>query len=244
MDTKALEGLGLTPNEATVYVVLLELGRAHAGEIAEQTRMHRRTIYDCLERLAERGLVGHVMEGKTRYFKASDPKKLLATAEEKAREIADVLPSLLRMAASGKKGAEVSVHRGKEGLKLVMDDVVWTKPKIWYSLTSSGKGTEVIPAPINKFHRARIRRGIPLKIIFGKRKEALARASELAKMSLTQLRYLDARYMVPVSLWVYGDKVALLLWDSETGIVIEDAATARTFENYFNALWKTSSVRP
>ncbi len=237
METEALEGLGLTKNEAAVYLTLLDLGKSHISQISEKTRMHRRTIYDCLERLKDRGLVSFVMEGQTRFFTAVNPQKLMDIAKEKEARIEDVLPNLLEMAQKSKTKTEVSVHKGKEGLKNIMQDIIKSKTKDWYSLTSSGKGIEILPFYVPQFHEKRIKAGIVLKIMFGKSNQAKKRAKELKKLKSTEVKYVDTKYVIPISLWIYNNKVAFMLWESETAILIENKETADTFKDYFKVLW-------
>ena len=62
MDINFLEKIGLTSNEASIYLTLLELGSSNINGIAEKLGSHRRTIYDCLIRLEQKGLTSHVIE--------------------------------------------------------------------------------------------------------------------------------------------------------------------------------------
>jgi sugar-specific transcriptional regulator TrmB len=238
METEALEELGLTRNESIVYITLLDLGKAHIGQISEKTRMHRRTIYDCLERLQDRGLVSHIIEGKTRFFIAINPKKLKEIIEYKKAKIDNILPKLFEIAKSSKVKTEVLVNKGKEGLKNILEDVLRTKPKILYSLTSAGKVTEVLPFYILHFHEKRAKLNIKLDIIFGKNDRAIKRAKELKKLKLTEVKFIDSKYVAPISIWMYNNKLAFLIWASEIGILIENKETTDTFKNYFNLLWK------
>jgi sugar-specific transcriptional regulator TrmB len=242
MDTDALEELGLTRNEAIIYITLLDTGKANIGQITEKTRMHRRTIYDCLERLQDRGLASHVVEKKIRFFSAVNPQKLREIVKEKEVKVENILPSLLKIANSSKSATEVTVHKSKEGLKSVMQDLLRTKPKAWYSLTSGGKGTEVLPFYIPQFHEKRIQEKIFLKLISDKNPSAIKRSKELKKLRMTEVRLLDTKYFVPISLWVYSSKTAFMLWESEIGILIENKETAETFRNYFEFLWRKAKA--
>lgn len=243
METEALEGLGLTKNEAIVYLTLLDLSKSHIGQISEKTRMHRRTIYDCLERLKDRGLVSFVMEGQTRFFTAVNPQKLMDIAKEKEARVEDVLPNLLKMAQKSKTRTEVSVHKGKEGLKNIMQDIIKSGTKTWYSLTSSGKGIEILPFYVPQFHEKRVKAGISLKIIFSKNKLAIRRAKELGELKLTEVKFIDTEYIIPTSVWIYDNKVAFMLWESETAILIENKETTNTFSSYFKVLWKSGKLK-
>lgn len=238
METEVLEELGLTRNEAITYLTLLDLDKAHAGEIADKTKMHRRTVYDCLERLEDRGLVSFVMEGKTRFFLAVNPNKFINILKEKETKIESIMPKLLEMAKKSKRKIEVTVHTSKEGLKNIMEDVIKTKPKVWCSLTSAGKGTTILPYFIPNFHKRRIKSNISLKIIFAKDEEATKRANELKNLESTSIKFIDSKYVIPISIWIFENKIAFMMWDAETGILIENKEIYETFNNYFHILWK------
>ena len=57
-----LTSLGLSKNEAKVYLALLDLGSATAGKIAEKSKVHRTNVYDALERLIEKGVVTYIFK--------------------------------------------------------------------------------------------------------------------------------------------------------------------------------------
>jgi septum site-determining protein MinD len=76
MDTKILEEVGLTPNESKVYLSLIELGSSSATQIIQKAGLHRAVVYDLLERLIEKGLVGYVIKGRKKFFEATNPERL------------------------------------------------------------------------------------------------------------------------------------------------------------------------
>ena len=55
-----LKQAGLTDNESKVYLALIDLGPSLAGQIARKTGMHRRTVYDTIEMLIQKGLIGYI----------------------------------------------------------------------------------------------------------------------------------------------------------------------------------------
>ena len=57
-----LKTAGLTENESKVYTALLELGPSHAGIISRKTGLHRRVIYDTIERLIKKGFIGYILK--------------------------------------------------------------------------------------------------------------------------------------------------------------------------------------
>lgn len=55
MESKDLEKIGFGKNEAQVYLALVELGQSSVNEIAIKSGIYRRTIYDSLKNLMEKG---------------------------------------------------------------------------------------------------------------------------------------------------------------------------------------------
>jgi sugar-specific transcriptional regulator TrmB len=72
-----LEKLGLTENEAKAYVGLVSLREATAREIHELTNVPRAKIYEILKVLAKKGFL-EVRQGSPTYFRAVDPKQVIA----------------------------------------------------------------------------------------------------------------------------------------------------------------------
>src|SRR3990167_2347637 len=80
---KILENLGLTALEAKVYLTLLDLGPSLAGLITRKSGIHRRSVYDALERLIQKGLVGYIVNNNRKYFEAANPERLSELVKEK-----------------------------------------------------------------------------------------------------------------------------------------------------------------
>lgn len=245
MDIAVLEEFGLTQNESSIYLALCGLGKAHVGEIADRIGLHRKTIYDCLRRLEIKGLVGTFIEEKTKFFVPVNPNRLLDILNEREEElksqkerIQKTLPELLNFFNKKREKVESAIFKGKEGLKTICEDVVRTKPKRLYSITSAGKVLEVLPIYIERFHRKRVKEGIELLIIFNKNPESKKRGLKLSKMGLTKVKYLPTDYIIPTSIWIYGNKVAFLVWDAELGILIEGEDVSDSFKKHFNTIWK------
>ena len=62
MDNHLLEKLGLTKGEIKIYFALNELGKATVGPIGEKSKVSKSKIYDILNKLIEKGLVGYIIQ--------------------------------------------------------------------------------------------------------------------------------------------------------------------------------------
>ena len=119
-----LIALGLSKNEAAVYLALLELGLSQSGPIIKATKLHRMLVYNALERLVDEGLVTIVHKKTIKLFQAADPASLL----ERTRRINDkaksLVPELRRLQEAEGSAMTVRTLFGPEGLWTNLQDIV------------------------------------------------------------------------------------------------------------------------
>ena len=82
-----LEKLNYTINESKVYLALLDLGSALAGEITKKSEVNRTNVYDAVERMYERGVVSYRTVSNVKYFQASPPQNLFRLLKEKEENL-------------------------------------------------------------------------------------------------------------------------------------------------------------
>jgi len=210
MDISQLVDAGLTKNEASVYVTLLKLGSASVEDISKNCKLHRRSIYDTIERLTIKGLVGKITKNNRKYFTAAHPNNLLNDLKQKQTSITKLLPKLIQLSDCCDDKPDVSVYDGVEGIKLIFDDILSTGepnsaistfvPKKFSSLTMN-------------WHRRRIKANVKNRILFNY--EENGRAKELTSMANTEVRLLPKEYNPRTSINVYGNKVGMIIWYDE-----------------------------
>ena len=127
---KMLESLGLTLTESKVYLALLKRGSSPVGRLAKETGIHRRTVYDAVERLIEKGMISYITENNKRFFEAVNPKKLLDILKEKEDLLSNNLPDLISLYNSNKNKKETLFFRGKQGIKFIFEDMIKNKKDI------------------------------------------------------------------------------------------------------------------
>src|SRR3989338_8043322 len=96
-----LKSLGLSDNEAKVYMAMLELGSATVREISAKAGVNRPTTYVKIESLKKMGLVSTQTKGKKQLFIAESPDQLefmidrqKGELEQKKEELYKLLPEL------------------------------------------------------------------------------------------------------------------------------------------------------
>ena len=94
MNKEILEKLGLSPNEAKIYLSLLEYGESGVADISTQAGVHRRNVYDSLKRLLDKGLVQQSLDTKENSYAPVDPSKLTEIIAEQSQQLEEVMPAL------------------------------------------------------------------------------------------------------------------------------------------------------
>ena len=92
-----LQSLGLSKNEAKIYETLLRQGEVGVGVISEKSGVHRRNVYDSLNRLMEKGLVFEIVESVENKYQACEPKKFTEIVIEKLEAVDKALPELEKL---------------------------------------------------------------------------------------------------------------------------------------------------
>lgn len=67
LETKLLEQLGLTPNEAIIFLTLEKLGKTTVKNISGTAKLYRESTYRILNRLIEKGIVEEEIDNPKKY---------------------------------------------------------------------------------------------------------------------------------------------------------------------------------
>lgn len=77
---KSLEGLGFSPLEVSIYLILLDNGTMSPYQIAKKVDISRSSIYNALEHMVNKGMVEMIPEETVMYI-AKEPEVLLNKVE-------------------------------------------------------------------------------------------------------------------------------------------------------------------
>jgi len=224
-----LNQAGLTDNESKVYLALLDLGPSLAGEISRKAGLHRRTIYDVTEMLIKKGLIGYILKNNRKLFQASNPDRLLEIIKEKEDILSPIVQELQRKFTKTKEKEETNFYKGREGLKNIFAEQLNHKEIL--ILGASPKAYDILQFYFGFYDKERKAKKIKTRIIASDKK--------IKRIALSEIKYLPEKYSNPVSINIYGDKTAIILWASEPlAIVIKNKEITEGYKNYFELMWK------
>ncbi len=248
MNTQLLEKIGLTQGEIKVYLALTKLGQVTVGPIGKESKVSKSKIYDILDKLIAKSLVGYITKEGTKYFTASEPHVLLDYIEKQEKElkitkqeVTDFIPQLLlqRSLHSSQKLAEI--YEGFRSLKIIREELLYAMKRNdeLMVLGAPKIANEKWEAWFLAFHRKRVLRHIPLRIIYNSNARLYGNIRQ--KMPLTRVRYLPNKMVSPNWIDVFSDAVLFVFVLREPlAIVIRDATLAQSFRLYFDMMWQVS----
>ncbi len=248
MHEEIFRKIGLTEGEIKVYLALLKLGEATVTPIGAESTVSKSKLYDILDRLIAKGLVGYITKNGTKYFAANDPTMILEYLSKKEQDIEEtrkqaekILPelSLQRATLGRKKTAEL--YEGFHGLKAIREEMISTlrKGDEFLVLGAAKLANEKWEAWFLDFHKRRENRGVKMKIIYNSNAKEYGKIR--SKFKLTRVKYLPSNLISPNWIDVYTDAVLfVVLLKEPLTFIIRDKSLADSFREYFKIMWSVS----
>ncbi len=232
MDLTPLENLGLNLNEAIVYVALLEEGAATAGKIADKVHFHRRTAYDTLNSLKEKGFVSYFERDGVLRFAAIEPARLVNICREREAALQIIIPELALKQQEARIKTTAQVYQGLKAIKTIFEDILECREYIAF-----GEGMRIVESLgpfFDYFQKEKKKRKLKSRILMGEQ----YRHQKTVTGSYGEFRFLKG-YQPPIITYVYGDKVAIIVWsESPTAFIVQSKEAAQGYRTYFDLLWK------
>lgn len=233
---RVLEELGLTTSESKVYLSILELSEPKIVSITSKTQLHRRTVYDAIERLVEKGLISYIKEENSKLYKVTNPNNLKKLLQIKEDDLENIMPELEVIHKTNKQKQQTTFFRGKQGLKSVFNHQLEIGKDICI-IGASLKAHEILQFYFPHYDRTRVEENIKARIIFYEQD----RDNEMiGKIPNAEIRFLPNEFSSPSATNIYGDNVSIVLWAKEepNAILIENGDIANGYKNQFELLWK------
>ena len=230
-----LQSVGLSQDEAKIYLALCEIGTASAYKIAKKAGIHRGYTYEVMERLIEKGYVQRKQVDLKTLYEAADPNVFLQQLDAQREKLNELIPKIRLQQQSVVKESVFREYKGADALVQLLTGflkfnepiLVWGVPKTAYSF---------LKHRIERFHVERMRRRIVMKHIYNS--TAYERIATLKKMPFTPIRILPGLYDSDVASNVCGDEVVFALFKAPMKIwMIKDLDMANAYKNYFRILW-------
>lgn len=237
-----LKRIGLSPDEARVYEILLQQGPQRAGELVKKVQTIKRSLlYKVLDRLVERGLVLSQKKDGKLSFAPQSPDLLLTLAEEeedrakRSREsLASALPELKAKYNLSTERPVLRFFEGIEGLKEMQEDkLVSGMTELHFVRSSRAKVYQkAFGAWFSNYLRRQSALNVPVYALTVDDEDANhnPEIDRLRHVTRTWLRPGD--YTAPIEMATYAGRVSITSYGKEIfGIIIESAPLAQAFRD-------------
>jgi predicted transcriptional regulator len=237
MKQEALSAAGLTHNEAKVYLTLLKLGSGIVNDITKKCGVHRVNVYDCLDRLTEKGMVSSIIRNGRKLYQAVNPEVLREIIREKEFLVEHAMPQLQLDYKANPGKQEVYFFKGPDGV-YTSYIMMLEQRQVLYGIGGSGKTRTFLKHRHDKFVHELKKQKTKVKALYYE----FARKTGAAKDY--DVRYLPDKYQNPMMIDVCGSLVVILLaTDEVSAIVIDNRILADSYRKYFELLWNTVAKR-
>jgi sugar-specific transcriptional regulator TrmB len=129
MNKKILEKLGLSQEEAEIYIYLLQNPQKTLSDISKYTNIHRPKLYKILPSMEESGLIGTLVNGKRKLFVAENPKILNNYFESIKDDYLSFVPQIEKMYQKSFEKPILKHLSGKTGIRNIYMDIAYSLEK-------------------------------------------------------------------------------------------------------------------
>lgn len=229
-----LMNLGLSSNEAKIYLAALESGAASAQSIAKKAKLKRTTTYSLLEALAKKGFVLKTDKSGRRKYLAESPKNLAERFKTYQKSFENVLPELEAIHNKKEVKPKVLFFEDEEGIKKIYEDTIKESPEKILMLTTSDFH-KTFPGFPGEYVEARVAHGITAQRISPDdgvwRSHKKKDNEELSQTKLVK------NFDIPVEINIYNNKVAFMSYADKIGLIIESEPIAMSMKKIYGLLW-------
>jgi sugar-specific transcriptional regulator TrmB len=242
MYLEIFQKLGLVKNEARIYETLLKEGESPVGHISTKSKVHRRNVYDTLNRLIEKGLVFEIAQEKENRYKAVDPNKLMELIQEKQNILEKVMPDLQSLYAGTPHDEEIFIYRGPEGWKNYMRDMLEVGEDAYFIAAKGGWLDDRVKHFFPTFKEKAKAKGIEYFHLFDH--EVKKDCPQIIPHVGGNYKFLPKGYSTPAAIDIFGSHVNIISGMKLGGLeeefsltVIVNQQIADAFRVWFKFMW-------
>jgi len=225
-----LQKVGLTGNEAKVYLELSKKGESSANQIAKNLGMDRTLTYTVLNHLIEKGQVSYISRENKKYFSISNPENLLNPIKAKELLVIDLIKELKNIKKKKQNDFEINVYEGKSAIRNMYP--LFKESREMLAFGATGRAYDYLyesPALTKEL----IKIGIKGRIITSKK----YKGHPMVKIKNICVRYAD--YDSETTTTIFGNHVMIhIVKEKPVIILIKNKDISETYRKHFEVLWK------
>ncbi len=241
ISSKEIVDLGLTEQEAAIYITALTLGTSKASAIAAEADIKRTTVYHELKQLARKGFLIVTFVGKERRYRAQPPQKLINYYQRKITSFEAILPQLLSLERKHAQAPGIRFIETVQELNSFYEEILDEYAHREYKIIGDTHGWQsVSPQFLEQYRKRRAQAKITTQLLLTADSHTISPTD--AKL-LREVHYLPVGYRCKSTIDIFDDKVLIVSPElTSLAIVIEIPAMTDIFKMLFDILWSQTST--
>lgn len=237
-----LQELGLSPNETKIYEALLNATSANVSCIAVKSKVHRRNVYDSLNKLIEKGLVSELILNGEKHFKAVDPKRLMGFIKDKEEMLHKELPEMERRFQKLSSKEQAYVYKGIQGFRNYMQDILDAGEDVFCIGSKDGWADKRLAPFTARFYTNFHKKKLNVYNLFDH--EMKSQIPEFVQKHKIPFKILPQDFSTNSAIDIFGDRIVTftglhkrMLDDDLTQFVIISQELADSYRSWFKMIW-------
>ncbi|MDB5259149.1 MAG: Transcriptional regulator, TrmB [Candidatus Taylorbacteria bacterium] len=235
----SLENIGLSHNEAAVYLACLGIAQPTVLQISNSSGVKRASVYAVLNSLIQKGLVFVKIAGMKKFYKAEHPEKLTKMFDLERELFSKKLPQLVEMYTHYGDEQVISHHQGLTAVKHVYADILsMLKPGDYYYVISNIKGWQGLDEEFFMGHvEERSHMGIDTKLLF-QDSDVTQRRIRMQQLYNEKIRVLPKETVLDIDIAITPYRIVMLqLSGKVSAIVMSNQSIISAQKQMFEIMW-------
>ncbi len=241
MDTSTiLESVGMTKDQARIYISLLEMGAISLPVLSKKVRISTAKLLDIIELMKEHGWISEVFYENQKLYHPLDPNLLLIDFKKSLRRLSDYVPYLMGIYNKRPFHPKIYFFEGIEGIKEVYNETLLVENYDLFAYVKIHKPDDRLYDFLMDHIARRKQKNIKAYVIAPKSPEAQVYKSRDSYDLRETLLVNEPWFELELEIQIYPNKVSICSFGEEyVGMIIESKAAYTSFKNIFHFMWNT-----
>jgi sugar-specific transcriptional regulator TrmB len=238
-----LARIGLTDEEARVYLACLEINGGPVSIIARKAGAHRVSCYHTIENLLEKRLLSQYNKNGVKCFAPEPPEQLMKMAEEKVNLAKGLLPELKSLVSAIGFKPKIRFYEGHDGVEKVFNESLTAKREI-LGYTNLKLVTEFFPEFFKAYTHAKLKKGVKTRYLSPTTVDTVHILDPFLPdkydANLIEILLVNKnQFLFENEVLIFGNSVGIVSLNSDEllGLIVESATFARTMKAVFDLAW-------
>lgn len=231
-----LKDIGLTDQEAIIYLSLLKTGGSTASLVAKDVGIKRTTVYAILKGMTQKGFLTTYYRKSKQFFYAERPQRVANHFEKKIASFVEAIPLLESLEKKQMQSFGLRFIETLDELKMFYKKALDEYKNKEYSIIGNSiywQGLD--PEFFDEFRNSRAKAKIKTRLLLT---EESKDTNPTDQKLLRESRLLPKQYLFKSTMDIFPDKVLVVSPElSSLAVVIAVPAMVDVFQGMFQMIW-------